>query len=98
MCRKPEGWQVFIDWRWRNDNVRRAWRKAAFKGYFRKHSARGMDTFTRTNKAMVDGDSLQRPLHYSWPDMEKCPKSLVRIVEQARESYDRSMKAKMTIL
>jgi hypothetical protein len=83
MCRMKPGEQYTLTWQWRYDNARDHWKRAAKKGYFRKHSARGTDTFTRTNKAFIEGDTLKRSIAFSWPDITAAPPHIRSILQQS---------------
>lgn len=94
MCKMKPGEQYHVDWRYRRDNERGHWKRAALKGYFTKKSARGVDTFTRTAKPMVEGDSIKKGIDYSWPDINLCPPNIRIIVEHSIKSRELNYKAR----
>lgn len=48
--KRPPGTVVLVSWQWRNDPARKVMNGWAGNGFFTKSSARGMDTYTRTDK------------------------------------------------
>lgn len=76
LCRMQAGREYSLTWQYRNDGERSRWMRAAKKGYFRKNSARGISTFTRTNKAYIVGDSFKKPIAFSWPDPSMAPRHI----------------------
>lgn len=87
MCRMKPGEEYSLTWRWREDGDRNHWKRAAKKGYFKKRSARGIDTFIRTSKQYIEGDSLKLPIAYSWPDPSKAPRHIRALLTPINEAH-----------
>ena len=92
MCRMKPGETYTLTWQWRYDSDRSHWKRAAKKGYFKSHSARGCDTFTRTDKQYIEGDTLKTSIAFSWPDPSKAPPHIQRLIEEAVQNQQASIK------
>lgn len=68
LCRQPEGEIVICNTRYGRSGMRASLRIATNKGYYRR--VRQSNAYIRTAKAMVPGDSLKKPIRYSFPDEE----------------------------
>lgn len=57
---------IRISWSWSEDTWRNKMNRLSKKGYFKKKSSKGIDIYTKTNKKWVKGDTLKKPIAYSF--------------------------------
>ena len=68
LCKQAEGTVVTCNTRYGKSGMKDSLRVATAKGYYRKVRN---GAFVRTAKPLVPGDSLSKPINYSYPDEQQ---------------------------